>query len=232
VITRISNKASDSDAYKQSGSSPTTAKQDGMANSVTKCPVSSKRSFNSENEAVEFEQRNRQQYNRPQQYSYACEDCPAWHLTTTPPGTASMAKTIFPSVLESEAVSNHTGPKGIDTAEVVRLRSSGMTLDAIAKHLGVSAPSVKYHLDKNGHQERPPRLSVLSLSDISRRKAELEAQLADLTQKEERLLENARMKATLVGDEMVIKKNGEQVTISLSDVSKLLEMVEEAKVPQ
>jgi hypothetical protein len=134
------------DAYKQSGSSPTYAMEVGVANSIKKCPVSGKRSFDTEDEAAHFEQRNSQQYHRPHQYPYACEECPAWHLTTTPPGTASMARTILPVVPESEGVSKHTGPKGIDTAEVVRLRSNGMALDAIAKQLDISVPSVTYHL--------------------------------------------------------------------------------------
>ena len=204
------------DAYKQSGSSPT-------ATEVKKCPVSGKRSFETEDEAAQFEQRNRQEYNLRQQYPYACEDCPTWHLTATPPGTASMARTHLPAVPESKTESRHTGPKGIATAEVVRLRSSGMTLEAIANRLGVSIPSVKYHLDKTGGRERTSMSSVISLDEISRKKAELEGQLAALTQAQERLLENARMKVQFVGGNILIKKNGEQVTISISDANTLFE---------
>jgi hypothetical protein len=79
-----------------------------------------------------------------------------------------------------------------------------------------------YHLKKaaGGNQTSS---SVISLEEISRKKAELEGQLAALTQAEERLLENARMKVQFVGDNILIKKNGEQVTISISDANTLFE---------
>jgi AcrR family transcriptional regulator len=109
-----------------------------------------------------------------------------------------------------------------------------MSAAQIAKELGVSVPTVYHHLSSGstnpvgGKPGRPPKNPVVSLVDISQRRQELAEQAAALQRKltelqetEERLRESARMKFEIVGDNVVIRKNQEEVTVSFADVEEL-----------
>jgi predicted transcriptional regulator len=49
----------------------------------------------------------------------------------------------------NKVTSNKQGvPKGVKTVDVKRLKRNGMTVSAIAKHIGVSSSAVSYHLGK------------------------------------------------------------------------------------
>jgi hypothetical protein len=108
---------------------------------LPKCPKTGKKSFLCEVDAVEFEEKNRQQYNCLRQFPYACEDCTAWHLTASPPGNNSIAQMNYEPRVSKK--------KGLDTETVVKLRESGMVVQQIADEYKVSLEAVKYHLRKS-----------------------------------------------------------------------------------
>jgi len=196
---------------------------------VAKCPKTDKRSFKAKLDAEKFEEENRTKYGNAHQYAYACEECPDWHLTSKPPGTDSMAKSHLGDTAPPPRSTDHTGPKGIDTAEVVQLKASGLTYQQIANRLDVSVPTVGYHLKKaNGAALVTPtsvRQSkhVISLEGIFEEEERLQAQLERVRLEKERLLEATRMKVEAFGDKFVIKKNGEQVTLTSEDVVALID---------
>lgn len=119
---------------------------------ISKCPVSGKRSFPSEQEALDFEKRNREEYGRPQQYVYKCEDCPDVHLTSQPPGTGTIAQVNYATAGVPET---SRGRKNIDTAEVLRLKEQGLTNQEIADRLDISGTSVSYHSKERRETRRP-----------------------------------------------------------------------------
>src|SRR5438067_2302278 len=113
-----------------------------MMTELVKCQVSGKRSFSDEAATIAFEERNREQYKNPRQFAYPCEDCDAWHLTSSPPGNATIAKTWFPEAPPT--------PKSrrLDAAEIHRMRDGGIKARDIAKEFGVTATAIYYYFRK------------------------------------------------------------------------------------
>ncbi|SRR5258708_7035030 len=201
-----------------------------------RCPKTGKLSFTNEQEAKSFEEQNRQKYNNPPQYPYPCEDCSAWHLSSTPNGNSRIAQVRMPQVPEVPE-----SRQKIETADVIRLKNTGMSAQQIADHFGVTPAAITYHLNKresgNGSGTRiKPRGAVISLADVSRKKAQLAEQqrlvleqLAQLAAQEERLLEKTKMKFEFLPDDLiVITKNDEQITITRDDLNLLYDATTEA----
>ena len=99
---------------------------------------SKKKPFTSEVEAVEFEKWNRETNGYQRQYAYKCEDCPDWHLTSTPPGAATMARTNYSAI----ANLNPIREKGETKAKVRELASQGLKAKEIAERLTISTAAV------------------------------------------------------------------------------------------
>ncbi len=203
---------------------------------VTTCPRNGKRSFKSKPDAVAFEEKNRVLHGRARQHAYACEDCPDWHLTAMPPGTSTMATSRLDEALLRSA-GRPTGVRNVDRAEVVRLKASGMTQQKIADRLGVSPQTVGYHLRKaNGGMSvtsstlivRPVKQAV-TLAQVTDEEAALLAKLEEIKRTKERLLEATRMKVEVQGDNIIVRKNGGQITLALTDIEQLVDCVPAAR---
>jgi predicted transcriptional regulator len=108
---------------------------------IMKCPKTGKKSFPDEATGVKWEEENYATYGGTKKFVYACEDCDAWHLTSTPPGNNSIAQMNYESGAPVK--------KGLDTEEVVRLRKTGLSVQQIADEFKVSLEAVKYHIRKS-----------------------------------------------------------------------------------
>jgi hypothetical protein len=204
---------------------------------LPKCPKTGKKSFRSEADAVGFEERNRAQYSSPRQFAYACEDCNAWHLTTSPPGNNSIAQMNYEP---SAGVK-----KGLETDEVVRLKKSGMTVQQIADNFNVTFAAVKYHLDKAAgkvttktNRSAPQLMTYEQHRD---RRLELEAELTKMKQQhqaaealaqaeidrikqiEDRLFEARQLKIGYAPDGvLILQRYDGEFTLTAEEVKKLL----------
>jgi AraC-like DNA-binding protein len=230
--------SSHTDSFVASGSSPTA-----KPTALPQCPKTRKKSFLNEVEATAFEKRNREQYGLKLQYAYPCEDCTAWHLTSSPPGNSSIAQVNYQSFAAAGPKSTKEGPKGIDTTEVVRLRKSGKTLQQIADELKVSVTTVSYHLGKaegtsptksnpqqlfTYEQYRDRRIALeAELATKKRQHQEIEAtiqaEIDRVKQTEDRLFEARQLKVGYAPNGIVIlSKNGGQLDLTAEDVKRLL----------
>jgi len=134
-----------------------------MNENIVRCPSTMKLSFVSEEAALLFEDGNRKRYpDNPQQYAYACEDCSNYHLTAQVPGM--YARTNYSKPV---AVANsNSGPKGIDTNEIVRLKQSGLSVEQITKQLDITVAAVYYHLRKGGVELKPGQPAKTSIEEV------------------------------------------------------------------
>jgi len=118
---------------------------------LTKCAVTGKRSFPTKLEAEQFESENRTRNGK--QYVYACEDCPAYHLTSTQPGlpktNLKLLENSAGAASSAHAPSNRRG-WGETEADVKRLWKEGRTDAEIASQLGIGIAAVAYHRKKFG----------------------------------------------------------------------------------
>jgi transposase len=191
------------------------------------CP-SNKKPFPTEVDAVAFEQKNRTLYNCLQQYAYACEDCPDWHLKTTPPGVSTMAVShLGQATVSDESLITVPGE------ELYRLRESGLNIKDIAARFNLREQTVynritKYKLQA-GITTPVKRYQPVTLDQVSQKKLELEQQQKELQEKidemarvEARLAEAQRMKFTYGPEGYTIRKKHEQITLSLEDMAALL----------
>lgn len=191
---------------------------------IIKCPKNGKRSFATEQQAVDFEQRNREQWGSQPQYVYACEDCPSWHLSSSPPGNNTIAHTQLPVVPETET--RKLGKKGIETAEVVRLKESGMTVQEIADHFQVTVPAIYHHLRKENKEESS---QLITYEEHRDRRIQLEAEVSKLQEEikrvkaiEDRLFDQRQLKIGYGPDGVILSKNGNQFSLTKEDLEKLL----------
>ncbi len=215
-----------------------------MTISLPKCPKTGKKSFLDEASTMEFEERNRAQYQILHQYAYACEDCNAWHLSTSPPGNNSMAQTKYEPGVSVK--------KGVNIDEVVRMRKEGKSVQEIADTFGVSLAGIKYHLDKADGKlttktNRPAAPQLITYEQHRDRRIELEAELVQkkrqhheaealiqtqidrIKQIEDRLFEERQLKIDRgPNGAVVLKKYNREFDLTREDLAKLLEEVKAA----
>lgn len=192
---------------------------------IPKCPKTGKRSFETEQQALEFEERNREQYGNPHQYAYACEDCPSWHLSSSPPGNNRIAQVRLPVALETSTSLTGVGHKqGIETAEVLRLRESGLTMQQIADRLHVSVATVSYHLRKDSKDvATPATVSKTGHQDLDVVEAELLRQLEEIQKKKKLMEEAKRLRVEKVNPNSIrIAKEGEAAILPMSELDQLI----------
>ena len=193
---------------------------------LPKCPKHGKKSFLTEAAAVDFEEKATLQYNNLQQYAYACEDCNAWHLTTTPPGVNSMAK-------------SHLGqlplPSDVSGEELHRLKDSGLNAKDLAARFGLTEQTVYNRIAKHRMRAGVPstvKRQAVTLEQVSLKRIELQRQLEEsqrelqsMEQVEQRLREEQRMKYEVTADTITIRKKHEQITITMQELSTLVDGV-------
>ena len=207
---------------------------------VPKCPKTDKRCFESEAAATDFETKNREQYGNPRQFPYACEDCPAWHLTTTPPGNNSIAQNKYDASSVGTRAPGAPGRKGIETQKVVQLKESGMTLRQIADELKITAAAVKYHLDK-AEGKIPTASQLVTYEQHRDKRIELEAELARKKKQhqeaealaqaeitrikaiENRLFEQRQLQIGYApGGTVILSKNNHQFSLTPEEIKKVV----------
>lgn len=190
------------------------------------CP-SKKKSFATEGEAVQFEERNRAQYGSIKQYAYACEDCDSYHLSSLLPG-ANGHSTITTNYA---AIENGKVPSGCkqrrwvtddDVKQMRELRAQGLNQAQIAARLDFSQMTVSKHL--SGVGDRQPA----SLDTIASKKKELEEQLRKLQEEEQRIIEAKRLKVAILPDNHIsIRKESQLIVLSPEDCADLCGKLEE-----
>jgi len=175
-----------------------------------KCPVFGKKAFASRDEAERFESENRKRFpNQSKQYAYRCEECPDYHLTSTPPDAYALQTTNLKrleSLATREAAARATGNRrgrGETEAEVKRLWKEGLTDAEIAAQLGISHAGVCHHRKKfgapNNRSRNSPRQAKapITLAEYDEQKKLLEqeyqANLLGLEQHKQRLEEASKL---------------------------------------
>lgn len=204
---------------------PEASGERGAMSTIT-CP-SNKKVFSSEQLAVAFEENNRRSYGGVQQYAYACEECPNWHLTATPPGVATMAATH----LTGTAL-----PSDVSGEELTRLRDAGTSVKDLVLRFGIPEHIVykriaKYRVD-SGQTKPTVRRQAVTLDQVSEERLKIQEQMAEMQRKLEeaqrtelRLLEDQKLKFEVVGEGVIIRKKHEQITITLAELNDLYEKV-------
>jgi AcrR family transcriptional regulator len=129
--------------------------------------------------------------------------------------------------------------KGIDTADVVGMKQSGMSVQEIADKLRVTVAAIHYHLKKKEdkpqlvtyehHRDRRLKLET-DLAGMRRRQAAeelvLQEEISRVKQTEDRLFEQRQLQIGYGSDGAVIlKKNGRELDLSQEDIKRLLAKV-------
>jgi predicted DNA-binding protein YlxM (UPF0122 family) len=209
-------------------------------NDILKCPKTGKRSFPDEVTATEWNNNNFAQYGGVRKFVYACEDCDQWHLTASPPGNNTIAQVNYEPGVPFK--------KRIDTDEVVRMRTSGLSVQQLADHFNVSTEAIKYHIRKSEgkipSKYTPAATPLMTYEQYNLKRVELEQALgvfkrefdADLQSKqaeidrvrqiEERLYLDRQLKITYGTDGAVIlKKYDREFDLTRDEITKLLDEV-------
>ena len=206
----------------------------------------SKKSFSKEQEAIAFEIENRSRNYNTEQNPYRCEECGSYHLTATKPGTHSIAQVNY---VELAKFGSSRAAKGETTARVAALVAMNpeFTAKQIAERLNMSEANVNYHRQKlkpdydparKGPYFPQPKATLRSVTiqiasaqqridDLRRGELKVEQQLAALKAQEESLRGQSRMTLNITNDGVVIEKNAEKITLTLSDCESLVTQVEE-----
>ncbi len=219
---------------------------------IPNCPKK-KKCFSSKQEAVAWEETNRQKYpNIAKQHAYLCEDCPSWHLSAMPPESFGLARSSVRPI-EPETI-KLSGRRRCTLEEIEhRYRVIGAAMDEnpglsraqlaakICGPLGISEVNAYQFLRSHEEQlsarglpidaqygRRHRRIST-SLETISQKRSTLEAQLAALNREEQRLIEAKALKLTPCweGNGVLIQKEGSSLGLTLDDAKELAEKLME-----
>jgi hypothetical protein len=226
----------------------------GIVSVPTECPKK-KKCFRSREEAVSWEQANRQKYPHiAQQYAYACEDCPSWHLSAMPRESFGMAASRSSLKPIESAVAKASGRGRCSLEETERRYriiwsvmddNPGLSRTQLATKLsgqsGISQETAYQFLRNNEeqlstrvlpsdayHGRRQTRIPT-TLERVAEKRLALEAQLTALKKEEQRLIEARSLKLTPCweGNGILIQKEGSSLGLLLDDAKELAEKLME-----
>jgi hypothetical protein len=226
------------------------SKQLHIAKTNTKlCPSSSKRSFDTENDAQFYASTL-----VSKQFVYKCDNCDDWHLTSLSPeqvveleerkkqrerehhiGNLGQKMIEAQSALVAPAAETATTTPESTELDVCRMYREGARVTTIAADLRVSAPKIYEWLKKhNVPMRRKPSGMSLTLAaspfkppvDLDAEEARITAQLEEIKRKRQMMEEAKRLRVELAGTSgFRIAKEGESATLSLNDLEPLIEQL-------
>jgi hypothetical protein len=195
---------------------------------IRNCPTK-KKFFISESEAVDFEAQSREKHNLAKQYTYKCEDCIGWHLTSIPPDAYTLAKSRIYEGSKAPATERLTGTsKGERNQRMLDLYTAGKERRQIAEEMGCAYQTVCAVLrsfDNHPAKAAAKSQSLSTLDEVAEEKKRLLAELEKVNQTERQLIERKALKVLPCWDStgILIEKEGNRLALALPDCKELVE---------
>jgi hypothetical protein len=194
---------------------------------ISKCPKTGKRSFPTRNDAEAFAAELEDKYpQQVQQYAYACEDCPEWHLSAYPPEAYATVMTHWPST--SSTKDGRAGKYADRKDDIAKLYREGNDFQGIAAKTGVPYQAVRYYCIELGLHEPAPRnvtpkpAALTSIEDLSNEECSLKDRLREVQLRKQRLIEAKMLRIEVVNSSVLIKKEGNVLQVTLEDAEDLV----------
>ena len=194
---------------------------------LSKCPKTGKRSFPTKDAAETFAAELKHKYpEQVPQHAYACEDCPAWHLSALSPEAYATAKTRWPSAPPAD--DGRAGKYDDQKDEIVRLFRQGNDFQDIAAKTGLPYASVRYYCIALGlYTPNSRNVTVkpavpIFIEDLDKEEASLEERLREVRQHKQKLLEAKILRIEGVNSGVLIKKEGNALQLTYADAEDLV----------
>ncbi len=200
------------------------------------CP-SNKKAHATEAEAIQFEIRNRQIYpEQERQYPYACDQCTAYHLTSTPPGDKTLARVNYEeAALYNVTKTRRTPEEQIELQRrVIEMTQQGLPAKLIAERLDIDQATVyKLRAGKSlgGLRNTVEGIEAKQLS-LKEQMAAIQAQIDAEEQRKKMIIELRQLRCQWHEDEagermLVITQDQNRFTLVADDALKLFDLLQE-----
>jgi hypothetical protein len=187
---------------------------------------SSKKHFETENEAIDFEQSNREKYNSARQHTYKCDECSGFHLSALPPGTETMARINYNNFSRVPRTRGRQ-PQTVSVdqeVEIRKLRDEGLSVVKISQKTGIYSCRIKSLLNEPINRRGPNKFTVpKTAATIAQKKESLLQQLEHINREEQRVREMNAIHVNQEGAVTVIKKGFETLHLMDGDLNSLIE---------
>jgi hypothetical protein len=201
------------------------------------CPSGKKEFFNRQDAEQYAEKLKKDFPNDADQYAYACEECPHFHLSAQSPEAHSTVMTHWPFSPEEPQVQTR-GKYAHKEDEISTLFKQGKRITEIGMLTGVPYQHVRYILIARGlYQPKSspdsgpcsPKASAESLESLGQQEAQLQDQLESLQRqqealrkKKEVLIEAKRLKIETNDSGFIFRKEGNILPLSFDDTASLV----------
>jgi hypothetical protein len=193
---------------------------------ISKCPKTSKRCFPTKDDAESFAAELRDKYpEQVQQHAYACEYCPAWHLSALSAEAFATVTTRWPSAPTEEG---RAGKYEDQKDEIAKLFHQGNDFQGISAKTGVPYGSVRYWCIKLGLYEPTSRnittrpAALTSIEDLSNEECSLQERLREVQLRKQRLIEAKMLRIEVLNSGFLIKKEGNVLQVTFDDAEDLV----------